>query len=78
VLVTPDMLGEVADDMRLCFRDIALQEIDMWDNIAVMGQSERYPVRQNVLLVSGTVGRVLSDRYFGTEVPYAAGEPISR
>jgi 2-polyprenyl-3-methyl-5-hydroxy-6-metoxy-1,4-benzoquinol methylase len=77
VWVTPDMLGEVADDMRLCFRDIALQEIDMWENVAGP-QSERYPVRQNVLLVSGSVGRVLSDRYMGTEVPYAAGEPISR
>ena len=77
VWVTPDMLGEVADDMRLCFRDVALQEIDMWDNVAGT-QSERYPVRQNVLLVSGTVGRVLSDRYMGTEVPYAAGEPITR
>src|SRR5262249_19259539 len=78
VWVTSDMLGDVADDMRLAFRDVALQEIDIWDNLAVFGESERYPARQNVLLVSGNNGRVLSDRYFGTEVPYPTGHAIGR
>jgi SAM-dependent methyltransferase len=77
VWVTPDKLGEVIDDMKLSYRDVALQEIDIWDNLAVMKEDERYPVRHNVLLVSGTVGRVLSDRYFGTEVQHP-GEPITR
>jgi 2-polyprenyl-3-methyl-5-hydroxy-6-metoxy-1,4-benzoquinol methylase len=76
VWVTPDMLGEVADDMRLAFRDIALQEIDIWDNLAGPMASERYPVRANVLIASGTVGRVFSDRYFGRDVPYPNGERI--
>lgn len=76
VWVTPDMLGEVADDMRLVFKDVALQEIDLWNNLAAMDPTHRYPVRMNVLLVSGNVGRLMSDRYFGREVPYAAGEPI--
>jgi SAM-dependent methyltransferase len=78
VWVTPDMLGEVADDMRLSYRDVSLQDIDLWDNLAVAAPDPNYPVRQNVLLVAGTVGRVLSDRYFGTEVPYPTGEHISR
>lgn len=78
VWVTPDMLGEVADDMRLSFRDVSLQDIDLWDNLAIMTDSEVYPVRHNVLLVSGTIGRVLSDRYFGVDVPYPNGEKISR
>ena len=77
VWVTPDMLGEVADDMRLSFRDVSLQDVDLWDNLAIMTGNETYPVRHNVLLVAGTIGRVLSDRYFGTDVPYPNGEMIS-
>jgi 2-polyprenyl-3-methyl-5-hydroxy-6-metoxy-1,4-benzoquinol methylase len=77
VWITPDTLGEVMDDMKLAYRDVSLQEIDLWNNLAVMKDDARYPVRHNVLLASGTVGRVLSDIYFGTEVTHA-GEPIAR
>jgi 2-polyprenyl-3-methyl-5-hydroxy-6-metoxy-1,4-benzoquinol methylase len=77
VWVTPDMLGEVADDMRLAFRDVSLQDIDLWENIAGPQPSGSYPVRQNLLIASGSVGRVLADRYFGTEVPYPCGEPVT-
>ena len=56
---------------------MAIQNIDLWDNLAIMTNSEVYPVRHNVLLVSGTIGRVLSDRYFGTDAAYPNGEKIS-
>jgi 2-polyprenyl-3-methyl-5-hydroxy-6-metoxy-1,4-benzoquinol methylase len=73
VWLTPDMLGELADDMRLAFRDIALHDIEPWDNIAEPSENETYPVRHNFLLATGTVGRQMAKRYFGPNPLLDAG-----
>lgn len=65
VWVTPDQFGDVYDDLRLVFRDICIQEIDVWDNVALPTEDERYPVRRNVLLLSGSKGRSLARSYWG-------------
>jgi 2-polyprenyl-3-methyl-5-hydroxy-6-metoxy-1,4-benzoquinol methylase len=65
VWVTPDQFGEVYDDIRLSFRDICLQEIDVWDNPAVPTGDARYPLRRNVLLVSASTDRGLVNHYWG-------------
>jgi SAM-dependent methyltransferase len=71
VWVTPDQFGEVYDDVRLWFRDVCLQEIDLWDNLAVPTADPRYPVRRNVLVVSGSTRRGLVQHYWG-ELPEQA------
>lgn len=68
VWVTPDQLGEVYTDLRIAFRDVSLQDLDLWDNIAGPTDDERYPVRRNVLLLSGSNGRGLVKHYWG-DVP---------
>jgi SAM-dependent methyltransferase len=73
VWVTPDMLGEVAEDMRLAFRDIALHDIEPWENIAEPSSNPLYPVRHNYLIATGTVGRRMVKRYLGPK-PLGDGE----
>jgi 2-polyprenyl-3-methyl-5-hydroxy-6-metoxy-1,4-benzoquinol methylase len=65
VWLTPDMLGELADDMRLAFRDVALHDIEPWENVAAPSDNELYPVRHNSLLATGTVGRRMLKRWAG-------------
>lgn len=65
VWLTPDTLGELHADMRLWFRDVGLQEIEVWDNPALPDPSSLYPVRRNPLLAAGTVGRTLARTYRG-------------
>jgi SAM-dependent methyltransferase len=65
VWLTPDMLGELAEDMRLAFRDVALHDIEPWENIAEPTENPQYPIRHNFLLATGTVGRQMGKQYFG-------------
>jgi 2-polyprenyl-3-methyl-5-hydroxy-6-metoxy-1,4-benzoquinol methylase len=77
VWLTPDMLGELADDMRLAFRDIALHDVELWDNIAAPSDNELYPVRHNLLLATGTVGRQMAKRYLGPKELLEPGSWVS-
>jgi 2-polyprenyl-3-methyl-5-hydroxy-6-metoxy-1,4-benzoquinol methylase len=65
VWLTPDMLGELAEDMRLAFRDVALHDVEPWENIAEPSGNEHYPVRNNHLLATGTLGRRMWKQYMG-------------
>lgn len=64
VWITPDQLGHVYDDMRLCFRDIQFQELDTSENYFAYAPDAIYQYPDTRFLIVASKGAGLLSKYF--------------
>ena len=65
VWITGDQLGMVYDDMRLFFRDLQFQEIDLAENYFRYDPDAIYQYPNTRFLVIASKGAGLVGKYFG-------------
>jgi hypothetical protein len=63
VWITPDSLGQVAEDFRLFFDDIGIQEFDLIENLYEHRPSEIYQFGFNKLFVIASKGASLNQMF---------------
>jgi 2-polyprenyl-3-methyl-5-hydroxy-6-metoxy-1,4-benzoquinol methylase len=67
VWITGDQLGQVYDDFRLFFRDVAFQEIDLAGNYFTYFPDEIYQYPNTRFLVTASKGASMALKYFGSD-----------